>query len=207
MPQHVGEPVGEPIETPRNQPAQPPVSTGFTMQMDALDAKPVDSTQEFMSAYNAVRRPRPAAQPAPAPRAPPAAEAAGTGRGRLRRHPRHRRPVPRGHRGDRRTAAAPPPARRCGYPCRYADRAHQADPDCPGPAARSCTACPHRVHPEPRHGAACPGTVRAGPQRLHARPGWPAPAEPNTSAFVSDIANAINSEKRIRPSTLPQRPG
>ena len=38
MPQHVGEPVGEPIETPRNQPAQPPVSTGFTMQMDALDA-------------------------------------------------------------------------------------------------------------------------------------------------------------------------
>lgn len=122
----------------------------------------------------------------------PAVEAAGTGRGRLRRHPRHRRPVPRGHRGDRRTAAAPPPARRCGYPCRYADRAHQADPGCPGPAARSCTACPHRVHPEPRHGAACPG----GSQRLHARPGWPRPGRAEHLGFRQRHCKCHQQRKR-----------
>ena len=135
MPQHVGEPVGEPIETPRNQPAQPPVSTGFTMQMDALDAKPVDSTQEFMSAYNAVRRSRPAAQPAPAPRPAPAPQ--------------------------------------------------------PAPAQPAHTGFTQNL-----------GTVQPVPSRpAQAHSGYtqdlagPAPAEPNTSAFVSDIANAINSEK------------
>lgn len=46
-----GEPVGEPINLPRHQAA----STGFTMQLGALDAAPVDSTQDFMNAYNAVR--------------------------------------------------------------------------------------------------------------------------------------------------------
>ena len=41
-----GEPVGEPINLPRHQAA----STGFTMQLGALDAAPVDSTQDFMNA-------------------------------------------------------------------------------------------------------------------------------------------------------------
>lgn len=68
-----GEPVGEPINIPSHQPA----STGFTMQLGALDAAPVDSTQDFMNAYNAVRprtapqASRPAAQPAPQQAAAP----------------------------------------------------------------------------------------------------------------------------------------
>lgn len=58
VPQRSGEPVGEPIETPRGQ-----TSTGYTMQIGGLDAVPVDSTQDFMAAYNAVR---PQRRPAPA---------------------------------------------------------------------------------------------------------------------------------------------
>lgn len=54
-----GEPVGEPI----NLPQRPAVSSGFTMQLGALDAAPLDSTQDFMNAYNAVR-PRAASQSA-----------------------------------------------------------------------------------------------------------------------------------------------
>ena len=58
-----GEPVGEPISLPENQP-----STGFTMQLGALDAAPLDSTQDFMNAYNAVRpRTTPSRQPAAQP--------------------------------------------------------------------------------------------------------------------------------------------
>ncbi len=59
-----GEPVGEPINLPERKAA----STGFTMQLGALDAAPVDSTQDFMNAYNAVRprtEPRPAARQTP----------------------------------------------------------------------------------------------------------------------------------------------
>ncbi len=68
VPQHSGEPVGEPIETPRTQPA----ATGFTMQIGGLDSAPLDSTQEFMSAYNAVRPQRKAAPAAPVPTPAPA---------------------------------------------------------------------------------------------------------------------------------------
>ena len=64
VPQRSGEPVGEPIETPRSQ-----TSTGYTMQIGGLDAVPVDSTQDFMAAYNAVR---PQRRPAPAPVQPAA---------------------------------------------------------------------------------------------------------------------------------------
>ena len=53
------EPVGEPVQVPNQSPA-----TGFTMQIDALDVAPLDSTQDFMRAYNVVRPQRPAAQPA-----------------------------------------------------------------------------------------------------------------------------------------------
>ena len=74
VPQRSGEPVGEPIETPRGQ-----TSTGYTMQIGGLDAVPVDSTQDFMAAYNAVRpqrRPAPApVQPAAPVQTPPAADA------------------------------------------------------------------------------------------------------------------------------------
>ena len=74
VPQRSGEPVGEPIETPRSQ-----TSTGYTMQIGGLDAVPVDSTQDFMAAYNAVRpqrRPAPApVQPAAPVQTPPAADA------------------------------------------------------------------------------------------------------------------------------------
>ena len=75
VPQRSGEPVGEPIEVPRSQ----PVPSGFTMQIGGLDTVPTDSTQEFMSAYNAVRpqrRPAPApVQPAAPVQTPPAADA------------------------------------------------------------------------------------------------------------------------------------
>lgn len=58
-----GEPVGEPIHLPQRQAP----ASGFTMQLGALDAAPLDSTQDFMAAYNAVR-PRQQARPAePAP--------------------------------------------------------------------------------------------------------------------------------------------
>ena len=74
VPQRSGEPVGEPIETPRGQ-----TSTGYTMQIGGLDAVPVDSTQDFMAAYNAVRpQRRPASapvQPATPVQTPPAADA------------------------------------------------------------------------------------------------------------------------------------
>lgn len=73
VPQRSGEPVGEPIETPRSQ-----TSTGYTMQIGGLDAVPVDSTQDFMAAYNAVRpQRRPASapvQPAAPVQTPPAAD-------------------------------------------------------------------------------------------------------------------------------------
>lgn len=61
-------PVGEPLVLPGEQPAQAiqpgQTTTGFTMQLDSIAPAPSDSTQQFMSAYNAVR-PR-AAQPQPA---------------------------------------------------------------------------------------------------------------------------------------------
>ena len=58
-------PVGEPLNLPGDeQPAQAiqpgQTTTGFTMQLDSTSRAPSDSTQEFMSAYNAAR-PRPAA--------------------------------------------------------------------------------------------------------------------------------------------------
>lgn len=82
-----GEPVGEPVSLPE----RPADHSGFTMQLGAADAAPLDSTQDFMAAYNAVRparrapAPAPAAvQPAPpeetAPSAPQAAGPAASGR-------------------------------------------------------------------------------------------------------------------------------
>ena len=66
-----GEPVGEPLNLPQQD-----LRTGFTMDLGALDAAPVDSTREFMQAYNAVRPTRGTLRPAapksaPAPRSRP----------------------------------------------------------------------------------------------------------------------------------------
>ena len=197
MPQHVGEPVGEPIETPRNQPAQPPVSTGFTMQMDALDAKPVDSTQEFMSAYNAVRRPRPAAQPAPAPRPAPA--------------PQPKQPEPEEDAyddtlviGDQSREAIEETGERL-LPHRQRDDVDTLVDTLTGRIKLTPVApAPQPAPAQPAHTGFTQnlGTVQPVPARsAQAHSGYtqdlagPAPAEPNTSAFVSDIANAINSEK------------
>ena len=193
MPQHVGEPVGEPIETPRNQPAQPPVSTGFTMQMDALDAKPVDSTQEFMSAYNAVRRPRPAAQPAPAPRPAPA--------------PQPKQPESEEDAyddtlviGDQSREAIDETGERL-LPHRQRDDVDTLVDTLTGRIKLTPVApAPQPAPAQPAHTGFTQnlGTVQPVPA---AHSGYtqdlagPAPAEPNTSAFVSDIANAINSEK------------
>ena len=60
-----GEPVGEPIHLPQ----APAAHTGFTMQLGAVDTAPLDSTRDFMAAYDAVR-PAPAPTPAPAAPAP-----------------------------------------------------------------------------------------------------------------------------------------
>ena len=197
MPQHVGEPVGEPIETPRNQPAQPPVSTGFTMQMDALDAKPVDSTQEFMSAYNAVRRSRPAAQPAPAPRPAPA--------------PQPKQPEPEEDAyddtlviGDQSREAIEETGERL-LPHRQRDDVDTLVDTLTGRIKLTPVApAPQPAPAQPAHTGFTQnlGTVQPVPSRpAQAHSGYtqdlagPAPAEPNTSAFVSDIANAINSEK------------
>ena len=90
-----GEPVGEPLHLPQAGPR-----SGFTMDLGALDAAPVDSTREFMQAYNAVR---------------PAAQHAAPGRAQNRPGPR--------------AACRSAAARRTDPACRAADacpRAHGA---------------------------------------------------------------------------------
>lgn len=97
----VGEPVGEPIHLPQKQPQ----ASGFTMQLGALDAAPLDSTQDFMAAYNAVRprqeTPARNAQPAQQPAAretqptqqPPARSAAPAARPQEQPAPQTARPA------------------------------------------------------------------------------------------------------------------
>ena len=214
VPQRSGEPVGEPIEVPRSQ----PVPSGFTMQIGGLDTVPTDSTQEFMSAYNAVRpRRRQAAAP---PRSMPQTAAQGLA------------PQP--------DAAAEDPyentvvvgnatqeeIRQTGellLPRRQRDDVDQLVDTLTGrisltpqpPAAPAHTGFTQSLSaPAPAHSGFTQnlGTVPAAPahtgftQQLGGAPapaqpahsGYTqnlsaAPAEPNTSAFVSDIANAINS--------------
>ena len=214
VPQRSGEPVGEPIEVPRSQ----PVPSGFTMQIGGLDTVPTDSTQEFMSAYNAVRprrrqaaapprsMPRPAAQdPAPQP------DAAGE-------DPYENTVVV----GD----ATQEEIRQTGellLPRRQRDDVDQLVDTLTGrisltpqpPAAPAHTGFTQSLSaPAPAHSGFTQnlGTVPTAPARTGftqqlggapasaqpAHSGYTqnlgaAPAEPNTSAFVSDIANAINS--------------
>lgn len=212
VPQRSGEPVGEPIEVPRSQ----PVPSGFTMQIGGLDTVPTDSTQEFMSAYNAVRpqRRQAAAQPRPTPAAQspaPPPDAAGE-------DPYENTVVV----GD----ATQEENRQTGerlLPHRQRDDVDQLVDTLTGrisltpqpPAAPAHTGFTQSLSaPAPAHSGFTQnlGSVAAAPARTGftqqlggaPAPAQPAhsgytqnlgaaPAEPNTSAFVSDIANAINS--------------
>ena len=212
VPQRSGEPVGEPIEVPRSQ----PVPSGFTMQIGGLDTVPTDSTQEFMSAYNAVRpqRRQAAAQPRPTPAAQspaPPPDAAGE-------DPYENTVVV----GD----ATQEENRQTGerlLPYRQRDDVDQLVDTLTGrisltpqpPAAPAHTGFTQSLSaPAPAHSgftqnlssvAAAPArtgfTQQLGGTPAPAQPAHSgytqnlgaAPAEPNTSAFVSDIANAINS--------------
>lgn len=212
VPQRSGEPVGEPIEVPRSQ----PVPSGFTMQIGGLDTVPTDSTQEFMSAYNAVRpqRRQAAAQPRPTPAAQspaPQPDAAGE-------DPYENTVVV----GD----ATQEENRQTGellLPHRQRDDVDQLVDTLTGrisltpqpPAAPAHTGFTQSLStPAPAYSgftqnlssvAAAPArtgfTQQLGGAPAPAQPAHSgytqnlgaAPAEPNTSAFVSDIANAINS--------------
>ena len=214
VPQRSGEPVGEPIEVPRSQ----PVPSGFTMQIGGLDTVPTDSTQEFMSAYNAVRpqRRQAAAQPRPTPR--PAAQDPAPQPDAAGEDPYENTVVV----GD----ATQEENRQTGellLPHRQRDDVDQLVDTLTGrisltpqpPAAPAHTGFTQSLSaPAPAHSGFTQNlsTVPAAPARTGftqqlggaPAPAQPAhsgytqnlgaaPAEPNTSAFVSDIANAINS--------------
>ena len=214
VPQRSGEPVGEPIEVPRSQ----PVPSGFTMQIGGLDTVPTDSTQEFMSAYNAVRpqRRQAAAQPSPTPR--PAAQSPAPQPDAAGEDPYENTVVV----GD----ATQEENRQTGellLPHRQRDDVDQLVDTLTGrisltpqpPAAPAHTGFTQSLSaPAPAHSGFTQnlGSVAAAPARTGftqqlggaPAPAQPAhsgytqnlgaaPAEPNTSAFVSDIANAINS--------------
>lgn len=214
VPQRSGEPVGEPIEVPRSQ----PVPSGFTMQIGGLDTVPTDSTQEFMSAYNAVRpqRRQAAAQPSPTPR--PAAQSPAPPPDAAGEDPYENTIVV----GD----ATQEENRQTGerlLPHRQRDDVDQLVDTLTGrislapqpPAAPAHTGFTQSLSaPAPAHSGFTQNlsTVPAAPARTgftqqlggapapaqSAHSGYTqnlgaAPAEPNTSAFVSDIANAINS--------------
>lgn len=214
VPQRSGEPVGEPIEVPRSQ----PVPSGFTMQIGGLDTVPTDSTQEFMSAYNAVRprRRQAAAQPRPMPRPAaqdpaPQPDAAGEDpyentivvgdATQEENRQTGERLLPHRQRDDvdqlvdtltGRISLAPQP------PAAPAHTGFTQSLSAPAPAHSGFTqnlstvpAAPARTgFTQQLGGAPAPAqSAHSGyTQNLGA-----APAEPNTSAFVSDIANAINS--------------
>lgn len=212
VPQRSGEPVGEPIEVPRSQ----PVPSGFTMQIGGLDTVPTDSTQEFMSAYNAVRpqRRQAAAQPRPTPAAQspaPPPDAAGEDPyentvvvGEATQEENRQtgeRLLPHRQRDDvdqlvdtltGRISLTPQP------PAAPAHTGFTQSLSAPAPAhsgftqnLSSVAAAPARTgFTQQLGGAPAPAQpAHSGyTQNLGA-----APAEPNTSAFVSDIANAINS--------------
>lgn len=214
VPQRSGEPVGEPIDVPRSQ----PVPSGFTMQIGGLDTVPTDSTQEFMSAYNAVRprRRQAAAQPSPTPR--PAAQDPAPQPDAAGEDPYENTVVV----GD----ATQEENRQTGellLPHRQRDDVDQLVDTLTGrisltpqpPAAPAHTGFTQSLSaPAPAHSgftqnlssvAAAPArtgfTQQLGGAPAPAQPAHSgytqnlgaAPAEPNTSAFVSDIANAINS--------------
>ena len=181
-------PVGEPLDLPgvttaqAIQPGQ--TTTGFTMQLGSITPTPSDSTQQFMSAYNAVR-PRPA-QPQPAQTAAPQADAAA--------------PAP----------AADEPTRMADSYHHTRDAVDdlvdtltgriRLTPVTPDAAAQSAQGQPTQQVPQaqPQH------TCFTQDLGSYAAPAAPAhtgftqnlgqtPAEPATGSFVNNIANAINT--------------
>lgn len=216
VPQRSGEPVGEPIEVPRSQ----PVPSGFTMQIGGLDTVPTDSTQEFMSAYNAVRPQRRQAAAPPRPMPQPAAQSPAPPLDAAGEDPYENTVVV----GD----ATQEENRQTGellLPHRQRDDVDQLVDTLTGrisltpqpPAAPAHTGFTQSLSaPAPAHSgftqnlssvAAAPArtgfTQQLGGAPAPAQPAHSgytqnlgaAPAEPNTSAFVSDIANAINSSE------------
>ena len=189
VPQRSGEPVGEPIEVPRSQ----PVPSGFTMQIGGLDTVPTDSTQEFMSAYNAVRPHT--AQPQPAQPAAP-------------------QPAPQVDTVPQPDTAAPAPA--VDEPTLMADSYHHTrdavddlvdtltgrirltpvTPDAAQPAQTQ----PFRQAPQaqPAHTGFTQDLGSYAAPAAPAHTGFTqnlgqAPVEPATGSFVDNIANAINT--------------
>ena len=214
VPQRSGEPVGEPIEVPRSQ----PIPSGFTIQIGGLDTVPTDSTQEFMSAYNAVRPRRRQAAAPPRPMPQPAAQSPAPQPDAAGEDPYENTVVV----GD----ATQEENRQTGellLPHRQRDDVDQLVDTLTGrisltpqpPAAPAHTGFTQSLSaPAPAHSgftqnlssvAAAPArtgfTQQLGDAPAPAQPAHSgytqnlgaAPAEPNTSAFVSDIANAINS--------------
>ena len=214
VPQRSGEPVGEPIEVPRSQ----PVPSGFTMQIGGLDTVPTDSTQEFMSAYNAVRPrrrqaaapPRPMPQPTaqdPAPQPDAAAEdpyentvVVGNATQEEIRQTGELL-LPHRQRDDvdqlvdtltGRISLTPQP------PAAPAHTGFTQSLSAPAPAHSGFTQNLATVPAAPAHTGFTQQLGGAPAPAQPAHSGYTqnlgtAPAEPNTSAFVSDIANAINS--------------
>lgn len=198
VPQRSGEPVGEPIEVPRSQ----PIPSGFTMQIGGLDTVPTDSTQEFMSAYNAVRprRRQAAAQPRPTPR--PAAQNPAPQPDAAGEDPYENTVVV----GD----ATQEENRQTGellLPHRQRDDVDQLVDTLTGRISLTPQPPAAPAHTGFTQSLSAPAPARTGfTQQLGVAPApaqsahsgytqnlGAAPAEPNTAAFVSDIANAINS--------------
>ena len=169
-------PVGEPLDLPGLESAQAiqpgQTTTGFTMQLGSVAPTPSDSTQQFMSAYNAVRphtaQPQPAqpAAPQPAPQVDtvpqPDTAALGSCCGRADPDGRQLSPHPRcrGRSGGYPDRAHPPNAGHA--------RCRPACPDAAVPAGPAGTARPYRLH---AGSGQLRSSCRTGPHRLYPKPG------------------------------------
>ena len=188
-------PVGEPLDLPGVESAQAiqpgQTTTGFTMQLGSVTPIQSDSTQQFMSAYDAVR-PRPA-QPQPAQTAAP-------------------QPAPQADTVPQVDTAAPAPA--VDEPTLMADSYHHTR-DGVDDLVDTLTGR-IRLTPVTPDAAAQPAPTQQAPQAQPAHTGFTqdlggyaapaapahtgftqnlgqAPAEPATGSFVDNIAKAINT--------------
>ncbi len=191
-------PVGEPLDLPGVESAQAiqpgQTTTGFTMQLGSVTPTPSDSTQQFMSAYNAVRPHT--AQPQPAQPAVP-------------------QPAPQADTVPPVDTAAPAPA--VDEPTLMADSYHHTrdavddlvdtltgrirlTPVTPDAAAQPVQTQPFQQAPQtqPAHTGFTQNLGGYAAPAAPAHTGFTqnlgqAPAEPATGSFVDNIANAINT--------------
>ena len=191
-------PVGEPLDLPGLESAQAiqpgQTTTGFTMQLGSVAPTPSDSTQQFMSAYNAVRPHT--AQPQPAQPAAP-------------------QPAPQVDTIPQPDTAAPAPA--VDEPTLMADSYHHTrdavddlvdtltgrirlTPVTPDAAAQPAQTQPFRQAPQaqPAHTGFTQDLGSYAAPAAPAHTGFTqnlgqAPVEPATGSFVDNIANAINT--------------